>query len=285
MEPDHPVYVFHDRESMNALLGDLAAGRHEDVIERALAKWRAFAEEVAGDGVVRILDSCLFGYLTWTLYPHFDVPTAVVQAYLERVVRLIEPLGPRLVYLRPRDVAASLGRIRPARGGRMLDGYEKRAVESPFGRRRGLAGFDGLVAYWQAWRELADDAFERLPFAKLVLDTADGDWPSYDRAIGRFLGLPALDPMPRLPEVELAQLVGTYFDEQGACRVALEDGALVAYDLPGAFPRNPLIPAGGGRFLAEAWAFDVAFGDGTLVVGGRVLKRAAGPAAAAPGPR
>ena len=105
----------------------------------------------------------------------------------------------------------------------MLEGYEKRAVESPFGKGRGLAGFDGLVAYWQAWRDLADAAFERLPIAKLAVDTTDGDWPTYDRAIAAFLGLPPLPPIPRLPAAELELLAGTYVDPSDGhtCRIAV----------------------------------------------------------------
>jgi hypothetical protein len=268
MQPEHPVYVFHDRASLNALLADLAAGRHDDVIERALAKWRSFAEETAASGQLQILDSCLFGYLTWTLYPHFDVPPAVVHAYVDQVAEILRPLGPQLIYLHQRDVGAALARIRPARGGRMLEGYENRAVESPFGKRHGLSGFDGLVVYWQAWRELADAAFERLRLAKLAVDTTEGDWPAYDRAIGAFLGLPPLATIPRLPAAELQPLAGTYVDPTDGltCRIAVENGTLVAYDLPGAFPRNPLIPTSPGRFQAEAWAFGVTFADGKLTV-------------------
>jgi hypothetical protein len=268
MQPSHPVHLFHDRASLNALLADLAAGRHEDVVERALAKWADFAASTLQSGETRILDSCLFGYLTWTLYPHFDVPPSTVHAYVDRVAEILAPLGPRLIHLHQRDIAAALARIRPARGGRMLEGYEQRAVESPFGKRRGLSGFDGLVAYWQAWRDLADAAFERLPLAKLAVDTTDGDWPAYDRAIGAFLGLPALAPTPRLPAAELEALAGTYVDptDGHAVRIAVENDTLVAHDLPGAFPRNPLIPSEDGRFDAEAWAFGVTFDGGKMVV-------------------
>jgi hypothetical protein len=269
MGPDHPVYLFHDRASLNALLADLAAGRHEEVIERALAKWAAFADATRSAGQRQVLDSCLFGYLTWTLHPHFDVAPAVVHAYVDRVVELLRPLAPRLLYLHQRDVGAALRRIRPARGGRMLEGYEQRAVESPFGKRRGLAGFEGLVAYWRAWRELADAAFERVPIAKLAVDTTDGDWTAYDRAIGAFLGLPALEPVARLPAAELEPLAGTYVDPSDGLtvRIVVERGVLVAYDLPGAFPRNPLLPVGDGRFEVEAWEFGVTFADGAISVG------------------
>jgi hypothetical protein len=268
MVGEHPVYLFHDRASLNALGADLADGRHEEVIERAIAKWATFADATRSAGQLQILDSCLFGYLTWTLYPHFDVAPPVVHAYVDRVVELLRPLAPRLLYLQQRDVGAALQRIRPARGGRMLEGYEQRAVDSPFGKRRGLAGFEGLVAYWRAWRELADAAFERVPIAKLAVDTTDGDWAAYDRAIGAFLGLTTLEPVGRLPVAELQPLAGAYVDPSDGLtvRIAVEGGALVAYDLPGGFPRNPLLPVGDGRFEAEAWAFGVTFGEGTMAV-------------------
>jgi hypothetical protein len=107
-----------------------------------------------------------------------------------------------------------------------------------------------------------------LPIAKLAVDTTDADWPTYDHAIAAFLDLPALDPPGRLPAAELDRLAGTYVDPADGLevRVAVEDGILVAYDLPGGFPRNPLVPVGEGRFQAEAWAFGVMFRDDTLAV-------------------
>jgi hypothetical protein len=264
-DPDHPLYPFHDQVSLRALLDDLAAGHHQRVIETAVGKWRDFAEQLAGADGVTILDACLFGYLTWTLYPHFDVPVETVRAYLDRVVARLERLEPRLIYFHQRDLAAALGRIRAMRGPEVAASYVERATGSPFGRRRGLAGFDGFVAYWRTWRDLADAALARLPFPTLAIESSAGDWPAYDRAIVEFLGLPPFEPAR---PIDLSRFAGTYVAGDRRCRVAVEDGALFGYDLPGAFHRTRLIPGTApGHFHAEAWSFDVRFGDGTMTVG------------------
>jgi hypothetical protein len=264
-DPDHPLYPFHDQASLRALLDDLAAGEHERVIATALGKWRDFAERLTDSDGVTILDACLFGYLTWTLYPHFDLPVETVRAYLDRVVDLIGPLQPRLIYFHQRDLAAALGRIRTIRGPDVEAGYVARATGSPFGRRRGLAGFDGFVAYWRAWREQVDAALARLPFPTLAIESSAGDWATYDRAIVEFLGLPPFEPPS---PADVAAFAGRYVDGDRTCRVEVEDGWLVGYDLPGAFHRTRLIPAGApGHFHAETWSFDVRFGDGTMTVG------------------
>jgi hypothetical protein len=252
--PRHPVYAFDDAASLRRLLDDLAAGGHAAVIERALARWRAFVAARVGSPTVTILDSCLLGYLTWTLFPHFDVPEPVVLGYVDRVVATIAPLRPCLVHFAHPDVAAGLRRVVERR-------YVDRAVGSPFGRRHGLAGFDGLVAYWTASRELGRTALARVPFPTLAVDNAAGDWPAYDRAIAEFLDLPpsAARKHPR----DLSQLTGTYHQRDveapASCEVRLDDGDLVVLGLPGVWPRTRLIPAGDHRFHAESWPFEVEF--------------------------
>jgi hypothetical protein len=53
---------------MQQVLDNLAAGNYRQVITAALAKWRQLSQALQTSDTVVILDSCLFGYLTWTLF-------------------------------------------------------------------------------------------------------------------------------------------------------------------------------------------------------------------------
>lgn len=80
-EKGHPLYVFHDLASLQQTIDDLSAGRHQAVIEAALEKWRAFAQNLQTSEHIVILDGCLFSYLTWSLFP-LDIPDGEIQRYL-----------------------------------------------------------------------------------------------------------------------------------------------------------------------------------------------------------
>ncbi|QSO55077.1 hypothetical protein JZ785_11360 [Alicyclobacillus curvatus] len=67
---NHPVYAFDSLESMSVLVRRLSEGQFDEVIEGALDYWERFALHVQRSGRVTVIDSCLFGYLTWSLFPN-----------------------------------------------------------------------------------------------------------------------------------------------------------------------------------------------------------------------
>jgi thymidylate kinase len=268
-ELGHPVYLFRDRASLRQVLDDLAAGRRRRVVADALRHWRRFVAEARRSDPIALLDGCLFGYLTWTLF-HFDAPEPEIAAYVERVAEIIRPLDPCLVVLRQPDVAGAMARLCARRGEATARGYIERAAGSPYGERRGLSGFDGLVAFWEAYRQIADAVLARLDLAKRVIEEADGDWPARQRAILAFLGLPPAAEEPIAP-ADLARCVGDYIAVEPAdgraCRVWLAGDALLIDGLPEVWPATPLLPRSPGRFAVESLPFEVEFdGDAAGVV-------------------
>jgi hypothetical protein len=237
----HPVYAFRDGDELGAFVEELLAGRDRPVIEAALAQWRRFAEATAAGDAVILADGCLYGYLTWSLFPR-GVPEDEIAAYVGAVEELLRPLGTRLLYLRRRDVAGTLEEMTAARGPAMRQQYVDRATGSPYSRARGYRGFDGMVAYWRDYQAFMDRRFDASPLAKLRVEAAD--WPSRREAIRVRLGLPA----PPEPSVDPSQRVGRY----GDARVVLEGGDLFALDLPGQWPRVRLVPLGGDAFDLES---------------------------------
>jgi thymidylate kinase len=115
-EAGHPLSVFPDAAGMHAMVEEIFAGRHASSVEGALQKWRALAQSLAVSRTVGILDGALFGHMTWTLFPA-DVPESEITEYVANVERLIRPLDPSLIYLRPTDMGAAMDRIAARRGG------------------------------------------------------------------------------------------------------------------------------------------------------------------------
>lgn len=260
-ERGHPLYIFRDAASLQQVLDDLAAGNYRQVIAAALAKWRQFSQALQDSDTVVILDSCLFGYLTWTLFP-YAVPRADIDAYLAEVVRIIRVNDPRLIYLYQDDVPAALRKICARRGSSTEDRLIRNATESAYGKRRGLQGFDGMASLWRDYRVLTDDAFARISFPKLAIENAAGDWTLYQRATLHFLGL-ADAAFTDIPVERPERFAGEYYadadDGEVSCTVLCEGGNLLLDGLPLAWPRNRLVAIAEKVFTVESLPFTVRF--------------------------
>jgi hypothetical protein len=243
-ERAHPAVCFHSRSSLQRGRDDLTTGNYRRVIAAALAQWRRFAELAESRDGVTIVDSCFFGYFTWSLFP-LDVPEDEILADLEEVERILGPCRPCLVHLYQDDVAATLAKV-CARRGAWGERFMRDGADNPHARRRG-------------WRGGA------------------GDWPRYHRQVLEFLGLAPLPEAAIHPD-DLERFVGRYVSAAGdgkTCTVRREGGALVVDGMRGVWPHTPLLPRAPGIFAVETLPFDFTFSEGSP--GGTVRLAVSGP--------
>jgi thymidylate kinase len=260
-EAEHPVYVFHDRASLQQTIADLTGGQYRRVVAAALDQWRRFADRLRTEETVTIVDGCLFGYLTWSLFP-LDVPPDEIRAYISEVEQIIAPAAPCLVYFRQDDLAVSFRRLCDKRGAVIERSYVERSTQSAYGRRRGLRSFAGMVAFWTAFRRLTDAAFAESAMPRLAIDTSTGDWPVYQRQVADFLALPLATDVTA-PPTALERFTGRYSrtvsDRQESCAVALRDGALVLDGVPETWPQSRLLLEADTTFAVESLPLAVTF--------------------------
>ena len=60
-------------------------------------------------------------------------------------------------------------------------------LESPYAKRRGLTGLDGLIALYCDYRALTDRLFADLDIPKISIENSRQAWASYDDIIDRAL--------------------------------------------------------------------------------------------------
>jgi thymidylate kinase len=263
-EKAHPLYVFQDPASLEQVLADLAGGKYPQVIAVALDKWRALAADIASSDTIVLLDSCLLGYLTWTLFP-FDVPNAEIQAYLDQVEQFLRSLSPCLIYLYQADLAQALQTICERRGGQTRERLIRNATQSPYGQRMGLQGFEGMVAFWAAYRQLADTAARATGFATLAIETGAGDWPTYQQQARAFLELPPAPHGAAILPTDLRPYVGTYVQRDAVgmvrCSVTVqwEGDHLVIDGLPQVWPYTGLRATAANAFAIDSFPWSVVF--------------------------
>jgi len=140
----------------------------------SLEKWRAFAHTAEASTAVTVCDGLLFhGNMTDLLL--MDADRQVLHRYVTGVVESIRALNPTLIYLRHADVARALRAVCDERGGEWEAMQIAWKVGSPYGVRRGLQGFEGLIALYRQYGATCDDFFAQLALPKVRV-VRDGDW-------------------------------------------------------------------------------------------------------------
>jgi hypothetical protein len=269
-----------------------------------LRRWRDFVARARRSKEIHIVESHFFQDVVTPLHRVNVKPTRIAKL-VDRMAEFCEPLQPALLYFHQPDYAAAMRRLLDERGPRIEDLYIRRAETSPYGKRRGLQGFEGLVQSWMDARQVMEERFGELDLAKLSIDNTAADWDSYYRQIGEFLSLP-LEPPAVVSEKALREYAGTYtytrtlaprrsagrtrFGTQDVSRrvgglprqgplhheadveftIQLEDGELVLRDYGWLWPTNRLIPLDRDVFDLRSWPFQMAFErDAGVVVGAR----------------
>jgi hypothetical protein len=157
-----------------------------ELAKASIAKWRAYAETALTQERVSIVDGQLFhGNLTSLLLLEADAD--LMAAYCREIVAVIKPLGPLLIYFYQGDVDSAIRLISAERGEAWVDYQVKWKLESPYAKRRGLAGLDGLIALYREYRELTDRLFAGLDLPKISIENSRQEWTTYDDLIVREL--------------------------------------------------------------------------------------------------
>lgn len=256
-EKGHPVYIYDDYNSMGDIIQQLNDGNYQLIIQKALDQWKEFSRIIQASNEIVIVDGCLYGYLTWTLFP-YNVPQCEILAYVEEVIQIISICNPSLIYIYQSNISAALQKICTRRGGDTKDRFIRSAAESIYGKANSLSGFDGMVAYWEAYRNITDEAYTQFPYRKMALDNTDGDWSKYNRGVHNFLNLTNVDRHETMQNQ--GRFFGRYVGEMGeVCTVVEEEGRLLVDGLPHAWTRVPILNTFNLTFDVESLPFQITF--------------------------
>jgi hypothetical protein len=119
-------------------------------------------------------------------------PAAAIASAHDETVSALAALDPALIWLdQPADdrLAASLGgkaAVDPAWAAASAGAFLEQAW---FKARPHLDG-DRMAAFYESWRPLARELFDRFPHAKLRVASPHRDWARATAAIDAFVGLP-----------------------------------------------------------------------------------------------
>ena len=138
-------------------------------------QWRRLAERCLRGRQTIILES---SFLQNSVMPAFidGAPAGTVDEVFSRIVRQAAPAEPLLVYLRPADIGAAIGRVHRVRGEPWSSRNVAFVENSPWARRRDLQGQDAVVKLYQAWEPVVTRLYSRYPFPKIMATDPQRDW-------------------------------------------------------------------------------------------------------------
>lgn len=246
----HPIWPPGDIQRM-VQGGSMPAGFMDTTLP---GRWAQLAEACLRGQRCTILESALL-QATIGLLLAMNVHERDIVACLRACEQACAPARPVLFWLGHGDVAKSLRATIDDRRG---DDYENALVTllaaTPYGRTHHVAGFAGLVQFYDTWSRLAQAACAE--FSMPVVPVTATGWPARERQITDALGWPPLAP-PRLSIEAPARFIGRYRD------TCSQDGLAIAGSEHGLYlddaRRTPLIPRGGASFHVTGMCLEMAF--------------------------
>jgi hypothetical protein len=270
-ELDHAIYLFSDAVSLKAVTDDLLSGAFDNVVTAALEKWRRFAEEARHEDTTIVVDGTFFGYLTW-MFHYLNRSEVETFAYIRGVEDGLEPLAPRLIYLRQCDVAATMGNLVSARGPDWAARAIRKVTDSVYARAHGLDnvdGFDAFTRFWSAYQALEERLFDTVRLTKLAVDVSVGGWAAAADTIAAWLELP---PARQVDSGDVGRFAGAYRAADGSIAHVEElNAGLCVRGLHHVWPGQRLIPVGSHAFEVQSLPFTIRFHDEGMRVEGPAL--------------
>jgi hypothetical protein len=200
----HPIYKYYDLGKAFGMSPLESKRAHE----RALRNWKRLANSLRRTGRITILESTLFQTTAGGLLL-MDLSPDEILSFVLRVRHIIHKLNPVIIYFYQRDVARALKNIRNRRGEFFETLLVSQIGRTPYGKRRKVENFDGVIGFYQDLRKITDRLFSMLDFTKIAIESSRGRWKDYHQRITRTLSVGPIDYSFR-PVNDYTDFVGRY---------------------------------------------------------------------------
>ena len=172
----------------------------------ALVKWAGFSEKALENrGEVYIIDGAVFQYQVF-IFLLKNRPYGELQNFIDRLIKVIMPLNPRLIFLRRKNAEASIDYLENDRGTPYLDYIWQRDKDQPYYADK-PAKAEGFKQFLRDYSNITNLLFDRFPSDKISIDVSDGKWICHEDKILSYLNV------NRAQEPDAYPQNGVYFNE------------------------------------------------------------------------
>lgn len=226
----------------------------------ALEKWEAFVNAALRNDAIYILDSGIFQYQIFTyLLNGADYPG--LAGFVHKVMELLKPLHPALIYLYREKTEDSIAFLEKQRGVGDLESTWERDKARPYYRNKqqDVTAFHDFLKDYAAF---ASGLYDESECEKIKIEITAQDWPLYEGQMLRFLGV----PRRQTPAYKAQD--GTYVNAELPASFSIRDGVLT--DPEGT--RRRLSPKSSTEFLIEGLPEILCFcGDASVTLCGQQI--------------
>ena len=155
-----------------------------DYCRLALQRWQEFEKSAGTSEEITFLECCfLQNPLTLMLARHNADPQ-LAREQVRKMSRIIEPLTPLVVYLKPRDVRAALLHVQEERPKEWADFVTWYLTGQEYGEAHHLKGWEGVIYFYEMRQRLELDLLQELSIRSQVVEHTGTEW---DHSYGQIM--------------------------------------------------------------------------------------------------
>jgi hypothetical protein len=152
--------------------------------EECLRSWAAFAEKEKERKTVHILEGSAFQS---TVRVMMEKSLPGIAAYFQRFEEIISVLEPKMVYLRPSDVASHSRYVCALRGEKWSTKVSGYLAQTDYSLRHELQGLEGMHRFWDEYASLCDSLVAETLIPTKRIEFAPGEWERHMAEATTFL--------------------------------------------------------------------------------------------------
>lgn len=228
------LWLHEEMESHPIREGEFEAGHlhTEEGMAKNIAdmyeRWSKLVKEIDQSDCVYVMEGCLYQMIIRYFF-NTNYPLEKITKFYDRIMEIIAPVNPTIVFLYKEDVKASFEQAFAVRGDRW-----KNIILDPEGdgyfTTHEYTGDDSTFAMYEHYQQVANAMFERYQGNKIKLCTSDGEWSKHHQELAEFLGLryfpPQESPAVENPEQYCGRYVIDIDGRQNGVTIKLVDNHL-----------------------------------------------------------
>lgn len=160
----------------------------ERFLQLELASWQAFVQQASGEEDTIIFECAFLQDHITELMLFYDCSIEELISYFQKLVQIILPMHPYLIYLQQENVEETLHRValeRVDEDGNQVwaNGVAGFITESPYGKKYHLSGYGGLVEFYRRRKEIDRKVLDQITIPYVLVDNNTYDWEAMSQKV------------------------------------------------------------------------------------------------------
>lgn len=153
------------------------------------SRWNRFGQEAEKDTIYIFECAYLQNHISEMLRAH-ELGEDEIIAYMKALIQTVKALNPKLIYLSQASVRETIQRVadqrrspQPDKWKDWIDQVAEYVEESPFGKETNAKGFEGVIKFIQARKDLEMKVMDELDIDVAIIDNPTYQWEAVEQRV------------------------------------------------------------------------------------------------------